>query len=206
MAEFSLELYRSRTAEIKAQRAEALAAYETAALASALDPASGGQLEARAVIADLDAQQEALDAAFAKFTRDADRRASEAELAKWEAALREVDEISTRVLEKVGGPLRAMIEQAEEMLSLYGDARGDLQRVCKEFRPDFSGRRPGDIVGGRYDAYRDLMGTGGEDIEQGRQAVSCLRALLAAFGNLAFYGHRSLDLARPQPEPGREAA
>jgi hypothetical protein len=200
MVEFSLELYRSRTAEIKAQRAEALAAYETAALASALDPAAGGQVEARAAIADLDTQQEALDAAYAKFTRDAQRKLAEADYAKWSAAGAKVDEIAAEALQIARERLPAVIEAVEEVVALYRGKRGEIQSVCRDLRPSYRDRRPGDIAGGRYDAYRDMMRGGDEDTLRALNAAGGLKELLRAFARLADEAHDSLRLAEPHVE------
>jgi hypothetical protein len=200
MPEFSLELYLSRTAQIKARRAEAQADYESAALAAAMDPTVGGQAEARAVCDDLDAQQSALDAAFQKFTRDGREAARVAAIEAWEKRCRKVEEISAAAVLEVEDRLLKLAAEADEIAARYQQELGRVRETCAGVRINTSNLQPGDIVGGRFAALNKLRGDGGAEVNRGLRAGENIRELLAAFQGLEERGLAALHCTRPEPE------
>lgn len=197
MTEFTLELYRSRSAEIAAARADALAAYETAALASALDPSAGGQLEARAALADIDAQQEALDAAYTKFSRDGLRAEAIAKWAAWEKDRDQVETIAATALASARERLEAIAAEVDEIANRYIDARSKIRKVCSGHKISTKDLRPGDVVGGRFKAVTDINGPGSTELQQALRAGSRVRDLLGHFDNLAGEGVSALKVCAP---------
>lgn len=195
MPEFSLELYRSRTAEIVAQRAEAQAAYEAAALACAFDPSAGGQLEARALVADLDAQQEALDAAYTKFTRDSARRAAEETRAAWQADADKIDAIASGALEEVRADLEPLLPVVRTALEKYARTKSAVQVVVRGYRMPTSNWR------GSWNPVWDLNKLGGPELN----AVAAITDLIEAFANLERIGGDAIQYVAPEL-PQEEAA
>lgn len=207
MPEFSLELYRSRSAEIKAQRAQAQQAYETAALAAALDPASADeQQRARAHVADLDAQQEALDAALAKFSRDARRAAVDAKRSGWEKDVAEVEVVAADALEAVESRLGEIAAELDRIAEQYPVARHKIRRICSGHKLDVSGTRPGDIVGGRFNAVQEINRDGGEEVRRALRAGNVVRELAEHFASLRGEGLNAMMLFEPKHRPEYEEA